>query len=249
MRIVLATVTSLALVSALPADGAAQEASAAVEPASAQTAPQTQTRAREPRRGPSFLHVLAYGTGGSILGGWTGFMTSQVIWSDWLGQRKPDLGKRRMQLTVSGAALGSLLGTLVGFHGEPHSTVPAPPGLFVRPGSITAEEIRASAARDAEEAIRLLRPYWLTRQRGNDVVRIDAVSMDSTLAGRVPAFEPEGIRVYLDDAQLGGLDELSRFPIDQIARIEWWDARSATLRWGAGHSHGAIRIVSNASES
>jgi hypothetical protein len=249
MRIVLATVTSLALVSALPASGAAQEPVEAGTTAGVQRAPDTQTRAHEPRHGPSFLHVLAYGAGGSVLGGWTGFMTSQVIWSDWLGQRKPDLGKRRMQFTVSGAALGSLLGTLVGFHGELGSTVPAPPGLFVRPGSITAEEIRASAAHDAEEAIRLLRPYWLNRQRGNDLVRIDVVSMDSTLQGKVPPFEPEGIRVYLDDALLGGLQELNRFPLGQIARIEWWDARAATLRWGAGHSHGAIRIVTSASES
>ncbi len=248
MRIVLATVTSLALLSALPASGVAQEPVEAGT-AAVQRAADNQTPAREPRRGPSFLHIVAYGVGGSILGGWTGFMTSQVIWSDWLGARKPDLGKRRMQFTVSGAAVGSLLGAFIGFHGEPQSTVPAPPGLFVRPGSITAEEIRASAARDAQEAVRLLRPYWLSRQRGNDVVRIDQASFDSTLVGKIPAFEPEGIRVYLDDALLGGLEELSRFPIDQIARIEWWDARSASLRWGAGHSLGAIRIVTNASES
>ena len=247
MRIVLATVTSLALVSALPTRGVAQEA--AVTGATAgQAAPQAPARARVPHHGPSFLHVFAYGAGGSLLGGWTGFMTSQVIWSDWLGSRKPDLGKRRMQFTVSGAALGTLLGAAVGFHGEPHSAFPAPPGLFVRPGSITAEEIRGSTARDAEEAVRLLRPYWLTRQRGNDLVRIDVVSMDSTLADKVPPYQEAGTRVYLDDALLGGVEELRRFPLDQIGRIEWWDQRAATLRWGAGHSHGAIRIVTNAYE-
>ncbi len=250
MRIALATLTSVVLIAAAPAVASAQEpadasAPTAVEHTAASNGP---TRAAAaPRHGPSFLHVLAYGTGGSLVGGWTGFMTSQVIWSDWLGARKPDLGKRRMQFTVSGAALGTLLGTFLGFHGESHSTVPARPGLFVRP-TITADEIRASSARDAAEAVRLLRPTWL-RARGNDVVTVDALSKDSTLAYKIPPFEPEGIHVYVDDVLLGGVGELSQFPIEQIARIEFWDARSATLRWGAGNAQGAIRIVTSPNES
>ncbi len=250
MRITLATLTSALVIAAAPASGFAQESADGSAPATVEHAPAGQSSRAAPIHRPSFLHVLAYGAGGSLVGGWTGFMTSQVIWSDWLGKRKPDLGKRRVQFTVSGAAVGTLLGTFLGFRAvPPQSRVGTPPSLFVRPGSITADEIRSSSAHDAAEAVRLLRPAWLTRQRGNDVIRIDAASIDTTLQGKIPPFEPEGIRVYLDDSLLGGLAELSQFPVDQIARIEFWDARAATLRWGAGNGQGAIRIVTNPDET
>jgi hypothetical protein len=92
---------------------------------------------------------------------------------------------------------------------------------------ISAEEILEVAAVDAFEAVRLLRPEWLV-QRGQDAT---ARPTD------------DDIRVYLDDAELGGIDTLSQVGIQVIRSIRFIDAAHATARWGAGHSQGVIQII------
>jgi hypothetical protein len=76
------------------------------------------------------------------------------------------------------------------------------------------------------EAIRRLKPTWLTG-RGQ-----------STLA------EPgrEAIRVYLDGMPNGDVSTLARVPVRNVGRIQFLDARTATLRFGTGHADGAILV-------
>lgn len=182
----------------------------------------------------SVLHVAAYAAGGSLLGAWSGYMTSQVATSDW--EDRAGRGAQRVRFSVVGAGLGLLVGALVGRRAEPALTLPrgprsAPP-LITQP--ITAEEIRASSARSVTELLRLLRPQWL-RSRGRDVLRPNA---DPT--------EAHGVRVYLNGGLLGGLDALDEVSIDAVTGVQFFDAGPAVLRWGAGNEDGAILLTTSA---
>jgi hypothetical protein len=95
------------------------------------------------------------------------------------------------------------------------------------PDVITREEIEKSTAATAYDLVLNLRPQWL-RTRGI-----------STLA---QASGEEDIVVYMNNARLGSRDAMRRVPLGAVQYLQFFTAREATYRWGAGHLHGAILI-------
>jgi hypothetical protein len=79
----------------------------------------------------------------------------------------------------------------------------------------------------AYDAVRLLRPEWL-RGRG---VHIIGESAEETIV------------VMLDQVRLGGIGTLREVSIQMVRSVEFVDPGPATVRWGAGHSHGVILIT------
>jgi hypothetical protein len=49
--------------------------------------------------------------------------------------------------------------------------------------------------------------------------------------------------VYLDDAKLGSVDQLRELPVVGVNQVRYYDGAEATYKWGAGHIHGAIQVV------
>ena len=92
---------------------------------------------------------------------------------------------------------------------------------------ITREEIEESTAATAYDLVLNLRPQWL-RTRGI-----------STLA---QAAGEEDIIVYMNNARLGFRDAMRQVPLGAVQYLQFFSAREATHRWGAGHLHGAILI-------
>ena len=78
---------------------------------------------------------------------------------------------------------------------------------------------------DAYQVIEALNPSWL-RPRGRDSIR-----------------NPSQVRVYLDGMSLGGVSQLRSLDTGGIAEIRYFDAVSATQRWGTGHGAGVISIT------
>lgn len=178
------------------------------------------------------LRIVAHAAGGALLGSWAGFVTSQVAWSDW----RDGAGRRaqRIRFSVTGAALGLLAGTLMGTRSNKDGPAPVRRPKVQRPiaaGPITADEIRASAARSVSELLRALRPLWL-RSRGEDVLRPNSDPLAA-----------HGVRVYLNGGLLGGLDALDQVSIYSIMGVQFFDAAAAILRWGAGNDDGAILLT------
>ncbi|MBA4156979.1 MAG: hypothetical protein H0X65_05835 [Gemmatimonadetes bacterium] len=114
------------------------------------------------------------------------------------------------------------------------ATAPAPDGTVARrnPTLITAEEIQASSASNVAELIQSLRPSWVRGARVTGAGGEDAGS----------------VAVFLNQARLGGLSELQQMTLGGITSITFVDARTATQRWGTGHSQGAI-VVSTSPRS
>ncbi len=89
--------------------------------------------------------------------------------------------------------------------------------------TISRPEIEAANVRTAFEVVYKLRPEWLrTRARSG--------------AGVDP------IRVYLDNAHRGSVDELRSMFVDDIGEIRHLSASDATTRYGTGHTSGAILV-------
>lgn len=175
---------------------------------------------------------MIYGAGGAILGGWAGFMASQIAWSDW--RDGPGRSAQRVRFSLVGAAVGLVAGTLVGRRPQAE---PAAPSVRLGPerGPITEAEIRASSARTLTQLLHELRPEWLHNRGVNVLVQGVPVRLS-------------GVRVYLDGQLLGGLDTLDEVPIDAVTGVQFYDAGAAVLRWGAGNEDGAI-LLSTGSRS
>lgn len=91
---------------------------------------------------------------------------------------------------------------------------------------ITEQELRDSAARDAYQAVQMLRPDWL-RGRGA-----------STLTGAPPQ-----VVVYLDGQRLGNRSMLAQLTTAGIKEVRFYNSSDATQRWGTGHSAGVIEVL------
>ena len=105
---------------------------------------------------------------------------------------------------------------------------PAHPGAVVRyqDDVITADEIERSSAENVLVLVHARRPNWLRGRGGTSILN-------------------EGeLMAYLDGTRLGGAEELRQVTTDGIAMVRYHDAASATIRFGSGHQHGAIEVVS-----
>ncbi|HEY5218449.1 MAG TPA: hypothetical protein VIJ16_01510 [Gemmatimonadaceae bacterium] len=89
---------------------------------------------------------------------------------------------------------------------------------------ITREQIQARHFLTAYEAVSALHANWLL-ERGTNSLK-----------------SPGLVQVYVDNNQLGGVDELQNIAVESIVYIRYYDAVAATARWGVGHTQGVIYI-------
>jgi hypothetical protein len=92
---------------------------------------------------------------------------------------------------------------------------------------ITAAEIVAARVTDAYQAVLELRPEFL-RRRG---------------AASIPSFAPKPVVVYLDEMPWGTAESLRHIPLERVRLIRYISPMEADLRWGTGHSSGAILVT------
>ena len=105
---------------------------------------------------------------------------------------------------------------------------PSPVGLTGRPTSatlLTREDIARVDAGTAYQAVLRLRPMYLKASRGPS---------------------PLGRSVYVDGVRLGGLEQLHFIAAGSVLDIRLLEAAEATLRFGMGHSTGAILVSTRA---
>ena len=90
---------------------------------------------------------------------------------------------------------------------------------------ITRTELDRVPGANAYDAVRQLRPMWLSRP------------VTPSINGSNP------VMVYVDGQQFGTAADLRNLPTEQIQRIEFISASDATTRYGTGHASGAILVT------
>ena len=122
------------------------------------------------------------------------------------------------------AALALVLGAAVACA----SSTPRPSGR--RDARILgAEEIRASSASNLYDVIRSQRPEWLIK-RGQTSINYEG-----------------DIVVYVDNVALGGPESLKSIDVQSVQSARFLNASEAQMRYGVGHMHGAIVVITRTS--
>lgn len=85
---------------------------------------------------------------------------------------------------------------------------------------ITVTDLQRVSAVTAFDAIKQLRPEFLTFRRG----------------GRPPA-------VYVDYIRVGGIETLREIPVTEVAEVRHLNSSDATTLFGTGNTDGAILIL------
>jgi hypothetical protein len=111
---------------------------------------------------------------------------------------------------------------------------------------ITREQIEQSNATNAEEVIRRYQPAWL-RHRGVQSLREGARVRGGQTPGSTEV-DRNSIplrRVYINNASMGGVETLMDIAAATVHSIQYYPPAEATRRWGPGHNHGVILIITH----
>ena len=95
------------------------------------------------------------------------------------------------------------------------------------PERLSQEEMLQEHFTNVYDAVASLRSGWLT-VRGTDSFK-----------------QTSQIWVYYDENRLGSVDEMRSVLVNSVASLRHYDGVDATMRWGVGHSAGAIQILSH----
>ena len=91
---------------------------------------------------------------------------------------------------------------------------------------LSAEELRAEPGRSLFEVIRQRRPQWLARRGASSLQGAD-----------------DDVAVYQDGVRVGGPSVLANLQVTVVESVRFLSAAEATTRYGTGHPHGAILVV------
>ena len=94
---------------------------------------------------------------------------------------------------------------------------------------LSAEEIRGASASNMYDVIRSHRPEWLIK-RGQTSINMEG-----------------DIVVYVDNVALGGPESLRSIDVQSVQSARFLNASEAQMRYGVGHMHGAIVVVTRTS--
>ncbi|HEX2092906.1 MAG TPA: hypothetical protein VHG28_10910 [Longimicrobiaceae bacterium] len=191
-------------------------------------------RARVRSATRSLLHTV----GGAAVGAFVGYFASQVVKSDWDKKNDAEVSGHRTSYAFGGALAGSLGGLLIGMRSSSEGVVAVP----VRAGDdkiIIQEQIEAAGLANVYDLVQALHPEWL-RTRG---VRGFYEGAGMLVGDEPVALGGPTIRVYLDDARMGGVEALRQIPTASVVAVRFLDPGQATYKWGIGHNHGAIWVT------
>jgi hypothetical protein len=93
--------------------------------------------------------------------------------------------------------------------------------------TLTQEQLERANSDNLFDAIMKLRPEWLTSRGPTSVT-------DPT---------PTAVDVYMNGSMLGKADYLRQVRLLDVTEVKYWDAGSASARFGMGHPRGVIEIT------
>jgi hypothetical protein len=92
---------------------------------------------------------------------------------------------------------------------------------------LTRTELAAANSDNLYDAIAKLRPEWLSSRGPTSVT-------DAT---------PTSVSVFMNGSMLGKADYLKQLGVLDVTEVRYWDAASASARFGMGHPRGVIEIT------
>lgn len=94
--------------------------------------------------------------------------------------------------------------------------------------TITQEQLLDTGASDLYDAVRRLRPEWLTSRGPRSMVQDGSPALAS---------------VYMSGSHLGDVEALRDIRPENVQSLRYFDAGTASARFGMGHPRGVIEVV------
>ena len=92
---------------------------------------------------------------------------------------------------------------------------------------LTREELARANSSNLYDAIAKVRPEWLLSRGPTSVTNSTPTSVD----------------VFMNGSMLGNADYLKQLGVIDVSEVRYWDAASASARFGMGHPRGVIEIT------
>lgn len=192
----------------------------------------------------SFLHTALHLVGGALVGGWVGYVGSQVALSDWEKETNSSFNDERSAWVAGGMVVGILGIRLIGGTTAPGRPVLEPHRPRGGRNVLKREEIITSGARSVFDLVSTERREWLVTRGTNSFRESPRGSGSGTGSGATLTVAPgkATLVVYMDDIRLGGVEEMRNIMINDIMEIRFIEPREAVVRYGSGHTHGVILL-------
>jgi len=92
---------------------------------------------------------------------------------------------------------------------------------------LTREQLAAANSTNLYDAIAKIRPEWLSSRGPTSVTNSTPTSVD----------------IFMNGSMLGNADFLKQLGILDVSEVRYWDAASASARFGMGHPRGVIELT------
>ena len=96
-----------------------------------------------------------------------------------------------------------------------------------RRSQLTRDELATANSNNLYDAIAKIRPEWLSSRGPTSVTNSTPTSVD----------------VFMNGSMLGSADYLKQLGVLDISEVKYWDAASASARFGMGHPRGVIELT------
>ena len=109
----------------------------------------------------------------------------------------------------------------------------------------TAEIEKFGSGGSVHDLVHALRKSWLNVQH-TSVRETPTITPQSRREALVTPAGDATLLVYLDNIRVGELEELRSMNIAGVVEVRYYNPAQAMRRWGSGHEHGAIEVITTA---
>lgn len=108
---------------------------------------------------------------------------------------------------------------------------------------ITAADIRKYGSNGSvHDLVHALRRRWLNVQQMS-IRETPTITAQGKSGARVTPARDATLLVYLDGIKIGDIEQLRTLPLAGVTAVRYYRPAEALRRWGSGHEHGAIEVI------
>jgi hypothetical protein len=109
----------------------------------------------------------------------------------------------------------------------------------------TAEIEKFGTSGSVHDLVHALRRSWLNVQDMSLRETQTLTPAPRREAIVTPADDARTLTVYLDNVKIGSIEELRSLTLASVREVRYFTAAQAMRRWGSGHEHGAIEVITS----
>lgn len=148
-----------------------------------------------------------------------------------------------VKLAVAISIAGALTAYATPAFGQPSQSANTRPNS--RSVISTAEIQKFGSNGSVHDLVHALRKSWLNLQHIS-LRETPTITAQGKREAHVTPASDATLIVYLDNVKIGNIEELRSLNLAGVLEVRYYNAGQAMRRWGSGHEHGAIEVITAA---